>query len=245
MPRSAAGGRIDLTEVFGRVQQEMLAHLAVSKVFEHHPTTNGAATELRWIDLFNRYLPQRYRAASAFVVDSRGRRSRQIDIAIFDNLYSPLLFPHQSGLHIPAESVYAVFEVKSEASRRYIRDAVMKAASVRGLHRTSASVVSAGRRRPPIRPRPILAGILAAGSVWSPETFPSQLSAALEGQPLDLGCALAHGSFERTPRGLRISAPEESLIFLILRLLDRLRLSGTAPAADLMQYARALKSVRR
>src|SRR6202034_249860 len=111
------------------------------------------ASERPWLDLLSRYLPKRYRATSAFVIDSLGRRSRQIDIAIFDNLYSPLLFPHKSGLHTPAESIYAVFEVKPTFSKQWIRDAAEKAASVRSLHRTS------------LRPMPILAGILATTSV--------------------------------------------------------------------------------
>ena len=104
MPRYADSGRIDFAEVFCRVQQEMPAKLALGRVFEH-ASSCGAATERQWLELFDRYLPKRYRAASTFVIDSSGRRSRQIDIAIFDNLYSPLLFPHASGLHIPAESI--------------------------------------------------------------------------------------------------------------------------------------------
>ncbi len=79
----------------------MLAGLAVGDAFEN-PSACGSASEQRWIDLFDRYLPQRYRAAPAFVVDADGRRSRQIDIAIYDNLYSPLIFPHESGLHLGA-----------------------------------------------------------------------------------------------------------------------------------------------
>jgi len=93
MSRYSDTARIDLAEIFLRVQKQMLACLAVGEAFEH-PSACGAASEQRWIDLFNRYLPQRYRASPAFVVDSDGRRSRQIDIAIYDNLYSPLIFPH-------------------------------------------------------------------------------------------------------------------------------------------------------
>ena len=92
----------------------MLAQLHVGGLIEHGPTA-GAATERHWIGLFERYLPKRYRASSAFVIDSRGNRSRQIDIAIYDHFYSPLLFPQESAVHIPAESVYAVFEVKLPA----------------------------------------------------------------------------------------------------------------------------------
>src|SRR5712692_6840912 len=50
----------------------MLADLSASEVFEHS-TACGAATEQHWIRLFNRYLPQRYRATSAREMDSRRR----------------------------------------------------------------------------------------------------------------------------------------------------------------------------
>jgi len=244
MPRSPDSGQLDLAEVFYSVQEEMLAQLAVGGFFEH-PSAAGTATERHWLDLFNRYLPKRYRATPAFVIDSEGRRSRQIDIAIFDNLYSPLLFPHKSGLHIPAESVYAVFEVKPTFSRQWIRDAGEKAASVRALRRTSVRVMSGNKLRPPIKPVPILAGLLATTSVWTQATFKQNLRNALEADPnrLDLGCSLEHGSFEQSKK-IRISIPEESLIFFILRLLERLRAQGTAPAADLMKYGRHLESFK-
>ncbi len=248
MPRHPDSGRIDLRDVFIRVQKQMLADLEVGEVFEH-PTSSGAASEQQWIRLFNRYLPQRYRASSAFIVDADGRRSRQIDVAVYDHFYSPLLFPHDSGLHIPAESVYAVFEVKQQLTRQWIADAAEKAASVRALRRTSVPVIAAGSTRPAIRPRPILAGILADRAVWS-GTFKKMIPRILRPLPaarrLDLGCVLAAGAFELPPRGrVRLSTPEESLIFFVLRLLDRLRAQGTAPAADLMQYARPLASFRR
>ena len=136
MPRSPGSGYLDLAEVFYSVQEEMLAQLAVGGFFEH-PSAAGTAAERHWLNLFDRYLPKRYRATPAFIIDSEGRRSRQIDIAIFDNLCSPLLFPHASGLHVPAESVHAVFEVKPTFSRQWIREAGEKAASVRALNRTS------------------------------------------------------------------------------------------------------------
>jgi len=234
MSRFPDPGRLDLVEVFYTVQEELLAQLNVGGLFDH-PTAAGTATERHWLDLFERYLPKSYRAASAFVIDSEGRRSRQIDIAIFDNLYSPVLFPHASGIHIPAESVYAVFEVKPTFSRQWINDAAQKAASVRTLLRTSDS----------IRPRPILAGLLAATSVWKSGTFSANLRSALieprSTHRLDLGCAIQHGSFEQT-KTITVSTPEESLIFFIFRLLERLRAQGAAPATDLMKYGKDLES---
>jgi hypothetical protein len=231
MPRSPDSGQLDLSEVFRRVQRQMLAQLAVGRLFEH-ASSAGAATEQHWLELFHRYLPRRYRATPAFVIDSAGRRSRQIDIAIFDNLYSPLLFPHDSGVHVPAESVYAVFEVKPTISKQWIRDAAEKAASVRALHRTS------------LRPKRILAGLLATSSVWNAKTFDANVRRALAACPLDIGCSLEHGAFELT-RTVRVSSADESLIFFVLRLIERLRAMGPAPAADMMEYGRGLESFRR
>jgi len=156
------------------------------------------------------------------------------------------MFPHSSGLHIPAESVYAIFEVKQTITRQWIREASEKAASVRRMSRTSVPIIAGGKTRKPIPPAPILAGILGSTSIWTPRTFKQNLASALEDLPtpdrLDLGCALEHGSFEQTNKGIKVSTQDESLIFFMLRLLDRLRKLGTAPAADLMKYGQTLNS---
>jgi len=241
MSRPPDSARLDLGELFHRAQREMLAQLHVGRLIEHGPTA-GAATERHWIALFERYLPKRYKASSAFVIDSRGNRSRQIDIAIYDHFYSPLLFPQESAVHIPAESVYAVFEVKPSMSRPLVRDAAAKVASVRALHRTSAAVISAGKHCAAIRPNPILGGLLAATSVWGEATFAANISRCVAGhkknEQLDLVCCLEHGTLEYP----RVSRPQESLIFFILRLLERLRAMGTAPAVDWQEYGRSLRS---
>jgi hypothetical protein len=245
MSRPPSSGRVNLRQLFLHMQTQMLAHLSAGELFEQ-PTACGAVTEQHWLDLFARYLPERYRASSAFVVDSDGRRSRQIDIAIYDRFYSPLLLPHPSGLHIPAESVYAVFEVKQDLNSRLIHDAARKAASVRALRRTSVPVPGARSRAKKLHP--ILAGILALRATWH-RRFNLRLPAILRRLPpdqrLDLGCALQQGAFEVLPSDIRLSTPEESLIFFILRLLHRLRALGTAPAPDLMQYGASLTSFSR
>ena len=248
MGKPKDSGRLDLHQVFLRVQDQMLADLSASEVFEH-PTACGAATEQQWLQLFNRYLPQRYRASSAFIVDADGLRSRQIDIAVYDHFYAPLLFDHGSGPHIPAESVYAVFEVKQTLTSKWIADAGRKAASVRRLRRTSAPVLSVGAPCPPRTPFPILSGILSLNAVWA-GPFAGRVSALLRRLPpderLDLGCSLRQGAFEVSPAAGRFavhfSEPQEALIYFMLRLLQRLQRMGTAPAVDLAEYARALES---
>ena len=247
MGKRRDSGRIDLHQVFLRVQEQMLATLATSKVFSH-PTACGTATERHWIDLFTRYLPRRYCATSAFVIDADGQSSQQIDIAIYDHFYSPRWFHDDSQPYIPAESVYAIFEVKQALSALVIRDASRKAASVRRLRRTSAPLLSAGSLYPPKRPAPILAGIL---SVDAPQPnamsarFTSQLQNLGPQERLDLGCSLGRWAFEIAPGGespplIHVSQPQEALIFFMLRLIDRLQQMGAAPAIDVAEYSRSL-----
>ena len=244
MGKPKDSGRIDLHQVFLRVQEQMLANLAASGVFEH-PTACGAATEQHWLDLFNRYLPQRYRATSAFIIDADGHCSRQIDIAICDRYYSPVLFHHDEQPHIPAESVYAVFEVKQTLTSKWIIDAGRKAASVRRLRRTSAPLLSAGSRVPPKLPSPILAGVLSLDAIWA-RPFASQIAPLLRSmrpdERIDLGCSLRQCAFEVSqPFAVHFSQPQEALIYFMLRLIHRLQQMGTAPAIDFDEYSRSLQ----
>jgi hypothetical protein len=222
MPRPPDSGRVDLREIFRCVQDQIRSQLAACKIFEH-ATASGAAAERPWCTMLNQYLPRRYRASSAFIIDAAGRRSRQIDIAIYDHFSSPPLFPHRAGLHIPAESVCAVFEVKQMLTRQWIVDAGQKAASVRALHRNGKS-----RRK-------ILAGVLAARGVWTPQTFSKKLPEILRtmdsAHRLDLGCVLDNGAFQ----GTKVSAPQDALIFFLLHLLQSLT---PRPTPNLLHYLR-------
>ena len=65
--------------------------------------------------MLDTYLPKRYQAAKAHVVDSLGNFSQQIDVVVFDRQYSPFIFTYENETIIPAESVYAVFEAKQTA----------------------------------------------------------------------------------------------------------------------------------
>src|SRR3546814_6100846 len=57
-----------------------------------HPVSKGDASETVWLELLQTYLPKRYQAATAHVVDSNGVFSEQIDVVVFDRKYSPSIF---------------------------------------------------------------------------------------------------------------------------------------------------------
>ncbi len=84
----------------------------------------------------------------------------------------------------------------------------------------------------------VSADFLASDFVRMNELPPSEGSRGI-------GCCLKQGAFEFHPRARRkiaLSTPKESLIFFFIRLLERLRALGNAPAADLMDYGRSLAS---
>jgi hypothetical protein len=253
---------IDLPGLFLSLQEQLAARFHTSRTYINHRPTMGAAAEQNWLSLLNDYLPLRYSAAAAFVVDHRGHISQQIDIVIYDRQYSMLLFRQDGVLYVPAESVYAVFDVKQQLSRDKVLESADKAESVRRLHRTSAAITHAGGTFKPRPPFPILAGVLSLGSLWADgigESITRILNEFTPARMLDLGCAVDCGAFEATlienqttknkaarnhPGGNKLTvevAPRDSaLSFFLVRLLHRLQQQGTAPAIDLLKYSTQL-----
>jgi len=199
--------------------------------------------------MLDSYLPQRYKVKKAFVVDSRGKISEQIDVVLFDQHYSPFLFNQGGAYYIPAEAVYAVFEVKPDLNKEYLEYAGSKAASVRSLFRTSAAIPYAAGKYAPRPLFDILAGILTGGVEWKPpfgKSFTDVIYNLPPENKIDLGCALQHGAFNirykknKEPRKIEIKE-KQPLISFFLNLLFRLQRLGTVPAIDLAEYAKSIK----
>ena len=107
---------IDIADLFRHLQEDMICSLTVNRQIPHSGA-KGNATELRWLDFFSGYFPRRYNFSKGFVIDSRGNLSDEIDIIVYDRQYSPFFFNKDGILYIPAESVYAVFEVKQKIDK--------------------------------------------------------------------------------------------------------------------------------
>ena len=241
--------KIDLRNLFLRLQTQLAAEFETNREVLDHGPTKGTATEEGWRRMLEAYLPWRYCVSSAFVIDADGGKSDQIDLVIHDRQYSPFLFNQDGARYIPAESVYAVFEIKQHLDTRMLDFASAKAASVRRLRRTSVRITHAGGHYDPRPPFPILAGLLCFESHWSPSLGHPLIEGLEESSPegrLDLICALRHGSAEvhyseDHGASLDASAPDAALIFFFLRLLERLQGLGTAPAMDLREYGKVLE----
>ncbi|MFI4971086.1 MAG: DUF6602 domain-containing protein [Hyphomicrobiales bacterium] len=209
-----------------------------------HPGAVGDNTELSWIEMLRSFLPQRYSIDSAFVVDVNGTVSDQIDVVIYDRQYTPRIFQREKNVYVPAESVYAVFEVKQEISKATIKYAAKKVASVRSLERTSGLIASAGGPLGRKTISPIVGGLLTLSSTWN-EPFGVKLGEALadwgdDAHRLDLGCAAACGCFETAADGTLSDVwPKEgdALVWFVTRLMARLQPIATVPAIDIVRWA--------
>jgi hypothetical protein len=242
--------RVDLHDVLTKHQETMLAGLNLARSAFGNAEMKGDATEAQWLRVIQGFLPGRYQCTAAKVIDCNGDTSDFIDIVIHDRHYCPLLFEMDGQKYIPAESVYAAFEVKQELSKSEIEYAAAKAESVRRLHRTSIAFDDAGQRVEPRELFTIIAGILTTQSSWVPpfgQPFHDALVAnAGDHARLDLGCALRDRAFDvdwtaGSPE-VTISESDGALMFFLLRLFARLQALGTVRAIDLAAYGRALEA---
>lgn len=232
-----------MREAFINVQEKLKLDLRMAKQSIDHPGEKGDVHEDHWIEVFRAYLPKRYEVGKGIIIDSKGGKSDQIDIVIFDKQYTPTLLDQQNFRYIPAEAVYAIFESKPCINKEYLEYAGSKAASVRNLYRTSKQITHAGGEYKPKDPFAIIAGIVAAHADWSDglgESFITNLPDKSD-EFLDCGCALTHGSFDQFDGELKIVSGDVALIYFLFRLLDKLQSLGTVQAIDWTLYANILK----
>ena len=248
---------VNLKEIYAGMQQEMLGKLQVGAISFVHPGTMGDNSEANWIDWFKNYLPKRYKVAKGIIIDSAGNQSHQIDLVIYDAQYSYLVFNQGDSKLIPAESVYAIFEVKQDLNKTNIEYAGEKAKSVRSLYRTSAPIKYAKGEYPPKPLHEILAGVLTTRSAWVDPIVSNTVKYIKERsyeEHLDFVCSISNNTFvvenntfvseydsSQTPI-IRFCEKDESLVFLLLNLLRRLQDIGTVPAIDYSKYAEKIDS---
>ena len=234
-----------LAVLLASLHEDIQQRLSTVRKSFGHPGTKGDASEGVWIDLLDKYLPKRYQAATAHIVDSLGDFSQQIDVVVFDRQYSPFIFNYEGQTIIPAESVYAVFEAKQTANAQLVAYAQEKVASVRRLHRTSLPIPYAKGIYPPKPPIPILGGLLTFESDWSPPlgaSFEQALAKDKADGRLDVGCVAAHGHFfydAPTDTCQMVNEGKPATAFLF-KLIAQLQFSGTVPMIDVDAYAKWL-----
>ena len=118
-----------------RIEAKSIAvEIEKSKLFSHMGD-RGDYRE-RVIEHFLRpFLPPCYGAAPGEVFSSDGEQSAQVDIVLYDSVFSTVLFRDGQRMLFPAESIYGSIEVKSNLSTTELKKACENIASVKRLTR--------------------------------------------------------------------------------------------------------------
>ena len=129
-----------LLEALRNQTAKIAADLDNSKLFTHMGD-RGAFREAIIKDFLRPFLPDCYGLSSGEIFSMSGTQSAQVDIVVYDALFSTVLFRNGPQQLFPAESVYGSIEVKSNLSRSEFDRACANVASVKGLPRRQADTL--------------------------------------------------------------------------------------------------------
>lgn len=194
--------KIDLKKMFALKQSQMESSFEANTAIIHSGS-KGDATEEEWLNWFKNF-GAKYKAEKAFIIDHNGNVSQQIDIVLYDAYYSPLIFENNGQKYIPAESVFAIFEVKQNLNAEHIKYAKEKIESVRRLDRVSGDVyVLNGSCQPGKKPYEIIGGLLTYKCDWATDNIIKNMENNLndpaftnEFNKLNFICCLKTGAYE-------------------------------------------------
>ncbi|HCS50737.1 DUF6602 domain-containing protein [Rubinisphaera sp.] len=98
-----------------------------------HAQTKGNEREVPIRNLFQRVLPEPYKAVGAEIFDVKGRRSCQHDVVIFNSHKNPTFVSGKSTI-LPAEAALVIVEVKSKLNSTEVKKCFKAARTLKELH---------------------------------------------------------------------------------------------------------------
>jgi hypothetical protein len=207
--KARINGKEFLESAFAAEQEVLAVQLKLSSESITHDGVLGEVNEQYFIHTLRKYLPKRYAIDNGIVIDSNGATSDQIDIVIYDNLYTPTLLDQHAHRFIPAESVFCVLEVKPTINKQYLEYAGNKAKSVRVLERTTIAIKQLDGKSLAKPLFPILAGIVATDVNWkdglSSTKFTQALNKLTGNSLLNCGLVLSDKAFDSYNEALTLS----------------------------------------
>lgn len=104
----------DITEIVHNYRNLELEIINRLYFYCKHPTSIGTFREDVWETLFKQIVPKKFAVEhSVFIIDSNGSKSKEVDLVIFDEQYTPYIFNYGQLKFIPIEAVAIVVECKS------------------------------------------------------------------------------------------------------------------------------------
>lgn len=127
-----------LLGLFNKTSQKLSIDFEESSRLVQHLGEKGKGQENVLKRILQRYIPQRFGIDSGFIYDWTGKRSKQLDVIIFDKTHSPVFEVLDGVRYYPCETVVAAGEVKSKiTSKEDMREALAKIKSAKLLDRSN------------------------------------------------------------------------------------------------------------
>lgn len=102
----------NIIDNYKQLEQSIVSQLKLCN--DLHPGTTGSSREDVWLQLFEMIVPKKFVIEhSIFIIDSCRNVSKEVDLAIIDNNYTPYIFQFGRLKYVPIEAVAAVVECKS------------------------------------------------------------------------------------------------------------------------------------
>ena len=128
-----------------QLEKAIVSQLNLSS--QHHLTTGNVREEI-WKEMFERLVPHKFTVEqSVFIIDSSGKISNEVDLAIFDQQFTPYIFNYGKLKYIPIEAVAVVVQCKSQNLERddlekWVESIERLRTSEKSLTRTQQGIVS-------------------------------------------------------------------------------------------------------
>lgn len=104
----------EIKENYKKMESAIIEELFIT-VNNHHLTA-GTFREKIWKELFENIVPKKFTIEQgAFLIDSDGNVSNEIDLVVFDEQYTPYILKNKNIKFIPIEAVMIVIQCKSNS----------------------------------------------------------------------------------------------------------------------------------
>ncbi len=104
-----------------------------------HNASVGTLREKLIKDILKPYLPNCYGVSGGLCYDENENKSKQLDIVLYDSMYSYRLPFDDDFIVFPCESVYGNIEVKTNLNKQTLNEAIDNIASLKKLKRKEAT----------------------------------------------------------------------------------------------------------
>lgn len=104
-----------------------------------HSASKGTIRELIIKEVLRPFLPECYGLSGGECFDSNGKTSKQMDVVIYDKLYSYTIPYFDDFIQFPCESVYGNIEIKSKLNKDEFEKAINNVLSLKSLQRENST----------------------------------------------------------------------------------------------------------